>query len=63
MKKLEINLDVFSELTQEDCQKIEGGSEFSEGVFHTLGRFFGYAYAFSKGAYEGSQTGGGIFYK
>ncbi len=39
MEKLEIYQNGFTELSKEDCQNIEGGSEFSEAVFRTIGGF------------------------
>jgi len=37
MQKLNIEQNSLVELTLEDCQNIEGGSEFSESIFRTIG--------------------------
>lgn len=63
MEKLEIYQNGFTELSNEDCQNIDGGSELSQAVFFSLGMVCRCFYELSEGAHRGSQVGGGIFFK
>lgn len=48
MEKIEIYQNEFTVLSNEDCQNIEGGSEFSEAVFRTIGGFCSFIYQCAK---------------
>ncbi len=50
MEKIEIYQNEFTVLSNEDCQNIEGGSEFSEAVFRLFGVVARGFAAFAEGA-------------